>query len=273
MRVHFYLLILFAWSLLVKCQPANSHKNDKLWFGTNSIQKQVGQCDETSLACARVDINYPVAKGKNDAALQAINDSILRALVQYLAYEAPRSKISEKYLHLMADSFLLEWETMHQEEPEMTASAGWEVTINGAAEMNTPKVASVSLSAYTYAGGAHPNSSVAILNFDVETGQILHWADLLSDSTAFFQLAEHHFKKARQLPLNSNLNKEGFFWDGGFQLPQNFEVQAEGIYFWYNPYEVAPYAQGPTDFLISYQEIGKLIRSELIFEVGKYGGS
>ncbi len=273
MRVNDFLLILLAWALFSQCHPGNSRKNDRLWFELNSIQKHAGDCDETSLACARVDIKYPLAKCKNEVACKAINSSILNVVVQFLAFEAPVKNASEQYLHLMADSFLLEWKNLHEKEPELTASTGWEVTINGEAAMRTPKVATVSLSAYSYAGGAYPNSSVTILNFDAATGNILHWEDLILDNPAFLELAEHHFRKARELQPGSDLKKEGFFMEEGFKLPQNFEIQEEGIYFWYNPYEAASYAQGQTDFLIPYQELGELIRKELIFEVTNYKGS
>jgi Protein of unknown function (DUF3298) len=48
-------------------------------------------------------------------------------------------------------------------------------------------------------------------------------------------------------------------------LPKNFELQEEGIYFWYNPFEAAAYALGPTDFTISYSELGKLVKKEVLF--------
>ncbi|MCB0623649.1 MAG: DUF3298 domain-containing protein, partial [Saprospiraceae bacterium] len=33
----------------------------------------------------------------------------------------------------------------------------------------------------------------------------------------------------------------------------------------YNPYEVAPYVLGPTEFTLSYQELGLLLRRDLLY--------
>jgi Protein of unknown function (DUF3298) len=104
-----------------------------------------------------------------------------------------------------------------------------------------------------------------VLNFNLKTGKSLIWKDFITDQKALEILAEKEFKKARELPLNANLMEEGFFWEGAFTLPKNFELQEEGIYFWYNPFEAAAYALGPTDFTISYSELGKLVKKEVLF--------
>jgi hypothetical protein len=55
-----------------------------------------------------------------------------------------------------------------------------------------------------------------------------------------------------------DLTTEGFFWDGSFKLSENFAVEKEGLRFYYNAYEVAPYAVDPTDLVIPRSELRKV---------------
>jgi hypothetical protein len=182
-----------------------------------------------------------------------------------LVFEGFEGVFSEKNLHEAAKSFLSEWKSANSEDPGNDANSGWEVSVTGEVGLHTPKIASVTMGSYSYAGGAHPNSYVSIFNFDLKTGKTLGWEDLITDQNGLEKLAEKEFKKARELKKDADLTEEGFFWGEKFVLPTNFELQEEGIYFWYNPFEVAAYAMGPTDFLISYQDLGKLVKKDRIF--------
>jgi hypothetical protein len=47
-----------------------------------------------------------------------------------------------------------------------------------------------------------------------------------------------------------------------FALNDNFSIGANGITFFYNPYEIASYADGPTELLMTYREINELIKPD-----------
>lgn len=255
--------------LLTSCngkkKRLQSDKGLKVRFEIRNLQKKLGDCDDQNGDCAQIDLVYPFVTEGVSSVKKAINDSILAFLIQNLVFEEYEGILSEANLKMVADSFLLEWKKAHHDKRDESASSGWEVSVTGEVGLHTPKVASVSLGSYSYAGGAHPNSFVAILNFNLKTGATLDWPDFITDINGLKKLAEKKFKEARELPNKADLNEEGYFWDEPFALPANFELQEEGIYFWYNPYEAAAYAQGPTDFLIPYSELGKLVRKDVIF--------
>ncbi len=103
------------------------------------------------------------------------------------------------------------------------------------------------------------------MNFNLKDGKPLEWKDLFTDIEQLKALVEMKFREVRNLPEGSNLNELGFFWDDPFELPQNFELQAEGILFWYNPYEIASYAEGPTDFTLSHEQLKEIFKREVVF--------
>lgn len=243
----------------------DSEKGLKVRFEIKNFQEKLGECDKAEGDCAQVDMVYPTVEEGVPMVRQAINDSIFSFLIQSLVFEGFEGPLSEASLSQAAKSFLNEWQVANKDEPENDSNTGWEVSVTGEVGLHTPKVVSITMGSYSYAGGAHPNSYVSVLNFDLKTGKTLTWEDFITDQQSFEKMVEKEFRKARELPNNANLNEEGYFWGEQFKLPTNFELQQEGIYFWYNPFEVAAYALGPTDFTITYADLGKLVNKERIF--------
>lgn len=243
----------------------SSEKGLKVRFEIKNFQEKQGNCDKADGECAQVDMVYPIVEEGNQAVKQSINDSIFSFLIQSLVFEGFDGPKTEASLAEAAKSFLNEWHTANREAPDNDSNSGWEVSVTGEVGLHTPKMVSITLGSYSYAGGAHPNSYVSVLNFDLKTGQTLTWEDFITDRKSFEKQVEKGFRKARELSKDADLSEEGFFWGEKFELPTNFELQQDGIYFWYNPFEISPYALGPTDFTIPYSDLGKLVNKERIF--------
>lgn len=47
-----------------------------------------------------------------------------------------------------------------------------------------------------------------------------------------------------------------------FALTENFWIGPKGLTFYYNPYEIAPWALGTTELLLTYREIRDLIKPD-----------
>ncbi len=268
--MNFKLIFIIPFLLLSSCGKMRKHKLQsdeglKVRFEIKNFQEKLGDCDKANGDCAQVDMVYPIVVEGAPAVLQAINDSIYAFLIQSLVFEGFEGEYSEKSLNVAAISFLNEWQNANNAEPDNNANTGWEVSVTAEVGLHTPKIVTITLGAYSYAGGAHPNSFVKVLNFDLNTGKVLTWQDFISDMPALHEIAEKAFKKARELPGNTDLTEEGYFWGEKFALPANFELQQDGIYFWYNPFEVAAYSLGPTDFTISYADLGKIVKKDRIF--------
>lgn len=262
--------IVVSLPFFIGCKKANhpqlqSEKGLKVRFEIKNFQEKLGDCDEQDGACAQIDMVYPVVVDGVPSIQQSINDSIHSFLIQNLVFEQYRGAFGAVELKNAAQSFLNEWQSANNETTDNQSNMTWEVSVTGEVGLHTPKVATISLGAFSYAGGAHPNSFISVYNFNLKTGKALIWQDFVTDQKALEILAEREFRKARELPLTADLVEEGFFWEGQFALPKNFELQEDGIYFWYNPFEAAAYALGPTDFTISYSDLGKLIKKEVIF--------
>jgi hypothetical protein len=124
---------------------------------------------------------------------------------------------------------------------------------------NDRNVLCISVGAFEFAGGAHPNSWVGYLNFDLRTGKALKLADLLvpGGKAKLDRIGERLF-----LGENSEADGEPLEWDfepGNFKLNENFAISTGGLLFTFNPYEIGPYVMGAPQVFIPYKEMDALI--------------
>ncbi len=262
----FIFLVMLA--LASACRPAGNggsnseadsgQSDSTLAFQQQRFSRQSPACEQDSNYCARVEAVYPLASSGPELAVERVNDSLLAYLRVSLAVFAPSPEDIPESLDAIADNFLEEYEVMMSEE-ELSATQ-WVVEVDGEVLYQSENLAAIQLSTYSYAGGAHPNSFVYLLNFDTHTGELLQLPEIVSDTARLREMAEVAFREARGLGPDESLADEGFFWGGAFALPENFALTEEGLFFFYNPYEAAAYAVGPTDFTISREELSGLLK-------------
>lgn len=112
---------------------------------------------------------------------------------------------------------------------------------------------------YYMAGAAHPNHYFKVLNFDLQKGQEILFSTVFKDpSTALQQLSSL---------CKTNLDKPDFplFPEGLEPKLENFEnwnLTPDGLRISFDPIQVAPYAAGPQQVLIPYDEIRPLIKTD-----------
>ena len=116
---------------------------------------------------------------------------------------------------------------------------------------------------YGYSGGAHGYYSYTGLNFDPRTGNMLELTDICSDP-----------EQLRTVLEQSLLEK---YPDGSFALsgaslasygvsegetPYNWVMGPQGLTFFFNPYEIASYAEGVLYIQIRFEEYPDLFRED-----------
>lgn len=142
----------------------------------------------------------------------------------------------------------------------------WEVGLTGDTVMVTPKVMMYQLDHYAFTGGAHPNSFRSYHFFDQKTGKERDGREFIKDSVALLKKVEVAFRKQEKLGPDTDLEEAGYFLlDHRFFVPANYTFTPEGVFFYYNPYEIAAYARGAIQFTIPYSELEGVVKSDMIF--------
>lgn len=118
-------------------------------------------------------------------------------------------------------------------------------------------VATVLLDMYLNTGGAHPSRTFASLNFDTQTGDLIQLDDLFVRNSGYLDFLSAYSERA----LMANLGDfaiEDFISSGTAPDSQNFSVfviEAGGVRFIFNEYQVAPYAAGYQEIEIPWSDL------------------
>ena len=124
----------------------------------------------------------------------------------------------------------------------------------------TPSTYTLSSRSNGYTGGAHGYDVEHLTNYDIATQKKLTLQDLFLPDTnqTLHTIAQKHYKETRGLKPSDTLLKDDWF-DNKFVLAENFALTPRGILFYYNAYEIKPYAAGHTQFMLPYALIRPLI--------------
>ena len=128
--------------------------------------------------------------------------------------------------------------------PDM-ASPQNELTIRFESPYIGPDIVSVKLITSEYTGGAHANSLFSGLNFDRASGKQL----LQEDAFRMIGLSAQQVSTAATAQLKERLG-DLFFAEGASSNPENFSsflVSDDKVTFIFQPYQVAPFSEGPQE--------------------------
>jgi hypothetical protein len=209
-----------------------------------------GGCASDTIPCASYEVSYPEFSGLDSAVVKKINHKIDSVVTEGYSEGLPQT------FRETAPVFIEQYESYkaETESPEQ----GWSFHAAVKVEILSDTLITLSVTRDEYTGGAHPNASKIYLNIDPENGGSVTLDNTLKPGfrDVLTSAGEKAFRKARELSDTASLQANYFeFPDNRFQLNKNYGFMKDGIVFFYNSYEVAPYAAGPTEILIPYQAI------------------
>lgn len=232
------LLVLF----LTSCKNELTFKEERF------EKKSSLPCEEN---CPEVTVTVPVASN-----VPIVSDSINKkvfSVVKEIIYFGEKPYTSTDYQGLL-DSFIGSYDEMKTKNPKEIF--GWEAKIEAKVAYHTDSILNIRMENYMFTGGAHGYSGIRSLLFDPKTGKNIPNEYLFRDLNKFTAFAETKFRAKYKIPAGQNINATGLMFESDkFELPMSFFFQENGLQLYYNTYEVASYADGPKDLLLSYEEL------------------
>jgi len=227
--------------------------------GIDQTRHESPGCDDGG-PCARVTHRYPRFDTESalGAALHAWTLERLGRLPDSVAGgRAPGSPDAA------AEAFLERFDAFRERVPE--ARGDWYDEHRVEVLHASGRVISLAHHRSWYTGGAHPNATRELAGFDRRNGEILVLDETLRDGvTARLRaLLTRALRRERGLARDQSLADAGYFVSGA-RLPvtDNFAVVDGGWLFRYDAYAIAPYALGPTELTLSFDEIENLVRPD-----------
>ncbi len=255
-KLFFPTLVLCCTLVLNSCEPKGTANANVVALKSESSQYSKQHCvDEAKERCAEFIISYPVFTGGDAASTAALNSS-----VQGYVLSAVGGNDQLPFAQAL-DSVGLQFVQMYlndlKDNPDLIM--GFSTEIRDTVSLLNNKVATIKMEGYSYTGGAHPNPFGLLVSYDLSKGaKPLEINDLVSDTNAVRPILEKAYKLSKGLKETDPLGEMVYEEIKQLPMPANVGVASTGILFFYNAYEVAPYAVGSTDILLTWEQLGPL---------------
>ena len=260
--------LLASLSLLVACQTGNQDSNagnvGDLSYQQTTFQRMDGEhcpgqpgTTEENAHCATLNIAFPTISSPSHAELaKTFNQFIQGQLLDY-------SDENDKQPASLDELATMFFKDFRANPPDMNSA--WEMERSITTVYSNARVVTLLFSENGYTGGAHPFSGQRYFVLNTQTGEALTLKDLVGSSAqdTLTKAAEQAFRQARELAPNASLTDAGFWFEGDkFKLNDNVGVLPDGLHFIFNPYEVAPYAMGQTEFTVPYSALRDVLPAD-----------
>ena len=259
--MHRYLAIL---PFIAACSPSRPEGDSTppppvLTFEMQTREMTYEDCVAGSEGCTYIRFDYPtVVEAPVGTAVEVLISAVDSFLQAPLQQDEPPTSVNA----LMA-RFLADFAAFKASAPKSEQT--WFLERKAFVLRSTPNLLSLSFSERSYLGGAHGLATLHYLNLDPATGARKALTDLLKEGTLpdATALAQARFRQVRGVADGTTLKDAGFtFENDAFVLSDNFALRDDGLAFYYNPYDVAPYSMGATEIVLSPDEIRSLLKAE-----------
>ncbi len=135
--------------------------------------------------------------------------------------------------------------------------------LTGRAEYGRENIINYRLVEDVFMGGAHPCTITTILRFNAMTGEFIALENLFPypQQQELQELLLEKLMKMNQARSLEDLHKRGILEMSDMFISNNFALREDSIEFYYNEYDIAPYAYGAFSICLSYEEVQKLMPS------------
>lgn len=121
-----------------------------------------------------------------------------------------------------------------------------------------------------YTGGAHGMYMTSFLNIDLRSLTPVRLDDLFVEESddELSDLLWNRLMKDKNAKTREELYDMGYASTGELTPTENFYIDEEGITFYYNVYDIAPYAMGPLTITLSRDEVSHLVNDTSLWGTG-----
>ena len=259
-NVLIFSLIITITVLFISCS-SDKEKNssnlntDTLVYHMEKVKKKYGNCDTVDAKCASVLLEYPVLDKTDSSRIDLLN-SFMKELITNGGYEEGENSSIEELCQVFFDDY----KSMSSEYPDYPLSWSLERTIN--IIYNTPEMISLKYHEFNFSGGAHPNYHTSLFTYDNKLQKFVNLGDIIGNKKNLKKLnkvAEKKFRQVWKLSEKEDLAEAGFWFDDNkFSLNNNFALVDSGIIFFFNSYEIGPYAIGTTEIALTNEELNSI---------------
>ena len=263
-------VILLTGAVLFSCGGKKQGESKQLTFDSISVKETTHLFNDTTKPACELNIHFTyITKALNKAVQDSMNNSLIAlCLGNEYAGKAPRAAVMQ-YKVAYAKGYKNDVEQFYLEDvknnPGDELNHAWynySKNIRSKVMFNKDGVLVYKVDTYEYTGGAHGNQTSLFLNFDLLTGKKIHLKDLFKDGyeQELTRLLLAELEKQNKVTTESELEDIGYFITEPLSPTENFYLNEDGLSFFYNVYEIAPYVMGTTEIKVPFSAIESLLK-------------
>ncbi|MBI9072216.1 MAG: DUF3298 and DUF4163 domain-containing protein [Melioribacteraceae bacterium] len=249
------LKILFVLTLL-SVYACSQNDKQELTYTMVALENRSIEADTSAANATVIKLNYPKIISTNSEVIKkCIQDSIDKFILSEM-FDIAKMDQHEN----MLKQFINEYENFKKDFPDYKLR--WYLIKNVKVIFSNNQIISLAMINDSFTGGAHPNYTKYFMNLDLDRGSKIKLSDIIVDDkiSELNKIAERKFREINNLDSVKTLSDLGYWFENDkFEVNENFAITAEGITFYYNSYEIAPYSLGQTTLFISYKDLDGII--------------
>ncbi|MBQ9192974.1 MAG: DUF3298 domain-containing protein [Bacteroidales bacterium] len=235
--------------LLAGCQGLRTNT----FTDEQAIPLEEGRTDSLTFS---VSLDYPV-KGASQEVLDRITQGILGAAFDLEEEPGTVEETAARYEDNLKDEYFNEYE-----EAEGEGVFSWEDRINGYFSGKRGHYVSYMVEYYGFRGGAHGMNTMTPVVFDTRTGATVPEEDFFADGyrAPVSGLIQAHLPEA----LEGDEEALAALFEPDLVGPDGFyEVSKDGVTWYYQPYDIAPYYLGVISVTVPWAELKPYLREKI----------
>ncbi|KAA6349717.1 hypothetical protein EZS27_002877 [termite gut metagenome] len=270
-RRYFVLFIAFlaVTGFFYACHNSQSPKG-ALTFSTLQFAKTYHLFEDTlAPTCElKIDYTYPVGSSEKE-----LSDSLNKLFIINCFGEEYAGKEATDVVNQYAETYIKNYredleETYLQDKKDGNErdKGGWyfySKDIKSEVQFYEDNLLVYSINTYEYTGGAHGIILTYFLNIDLTKMRPLGLDDIFKGNNyknILTDLLWNQLMVDNKVNTRSELENMGYGSTSGELVPtENFYLNREGITFYFNVYEFAPYALGPVEITLPYNSVANII--------------
>ena len=250
---------------VMQLAACNSSSETAFTWERVTADKQVPLTGDADSPQCNVHLSiYYAAADSTQPAATAINETLQQQLLELtgLPMQAAADSFAAKYT---AD-YRRNMTPLYRDdkgEPEKHPWYQYHYTIDTTTEPGREGVTVYKAEVDYYEGGAHGINQLLVMNFDNQSGHCYTLSDVFVPGfeSQLNDLLLTRLMRQTDSYSREQLQEKGYLYSMEIFPPENFKLGADAITFVYNPYEIAPYALGSIELIITYSEISQILNS------------
>ncbi len=270
--VSLLVLLLATSGFFFSCGNILNKNTGALEFDSIQVNETAHLFGDTAKPACNLVINFAYATQSSDVKLKdSLNTFFLSACFGEKYMTMKPEEAIKKYTEKYVSDYLKDLEPMYlkdekekEDDATMEAWYSYYKGIEGHVQLYTKNLLIYRIDYNEYTGGAHGIYMTTYLNMDLRRLSPIRLEDLfVSDySEALTDLLWNQLMADNKATTRQELEDMGYATTGDLEPTENFYLGKEGITFYYNVYEIAPYVMGPIKITLPYDAMQHLLSDD-----------